>query len=80
MGSVANRVWRYRVVMAVRVHLIGGHFDGRFHDMDVDPHLMPMDLSMNYEDEDGAVRTQLYRASPAQEPGGILVFRFKPEV
>ena len=24
--------------MAIRVHLQGGHFDGQYHEIDVDPH------------------------------------------
>jgi hypothetical protein len=55
--------------MAVGTDLIGRHFDGRFHDLDADPRLMPVDLLTNYEDEGRAVGTQLYRAVPVREPG-----------
>jgi hypothetical protein len=55
--------------MAVRVRLDGGSFGGRFHDLDADPRLLPMDLSMGYEG--GAVGTQPCRAAPAREPGRV---------
>jgi hypothetical protein len=66
--------------MAIRVHLEGGHFDGQYHEIDVDPALKPMDLFLEYVDDNGTVRTQLYWARPYQEPGGVLVFGFEREV
>ena len=56
-------------ILVVGAGAIGGYFGGRFHDLDVDPRLLPMDLFINREGEGGAVGTQLYRAVPAREPG-----------